>query len=430
MAIIHHRGISPPIEADPESLLATIETFLAQCRQPAALEQGELPIPLLASQYAMEIRSGRVCVEIWSQNRSLSRRILEIERSSAGVLDCVIQRFGNKSGRLTFLDLDRPQTAHRVLTGSRQSFAEQFRRMLGRQFPTWDIRTLTVAQDLRRSFSSIYPRAHLSHGRQRIAAIACPEPERENELLAFALIWHDYIRISFDSEFTTRLAIFLPQGSGNMTAQRLRWMNKDRLAYSIFLYNDHGSAGEVDPADLGNLQTAIASRPAPAPTPEQVCGGPPERWLETVVRANISLIDPFLIPEPVHNQVLTFAACDRDLIDLLAVNAQGRLCVLELKVAEDLQLPIQALDYWMRITWHAQRGELGHLFPKIPLSTYPPKLILLAPAIGFHSTSATVLRYFSSQIEVERVGVNSEWREQLRVILRLDGASNPASHQI
>ncbi len=411
-------------------MLAAIEAFLAQCRQPAAQEQGEPNIRLLPGQYALEIRSGRLSIEIWSENRSLSRRIVNLERSSTGILDCVIQRFGNKPGRLTFMDLDRPQTAHRVLTGSRQSFAEQFRRMLSRQFPGWEIKTLTVAQDLRRSFSSVYPRAHLSLGRRRIAAMACAQPEQESELLAFALIWHEHIRSRFDAEFSTCLALFLPQGSGNLTAQRLRWMNKDRLPIAIFLHNEHGSAGEVDPADLGNLQTAIAPHRSSPPTADQVCGGPPERWLETVVRAGITLIDPFLRPEPVHNQVLTFVAGDRDLIDLLAVTTEGRLCVLELKITEDLQLPIQALDYWMRITWHAQRGELNHLFPQAPVSTLPPKLILLAPAISFHSTNGTLLTYFSSQIHVERVGVNSDWREHLRVILRLDGSQDPVSHQL
>jgi hypothetical protein len=417
-------------EPTPESLLATIEAFLARCRQPAALEYGENAIALLPGQYALEVRSGRLCIEMWAEKRSISRRIMDIERASTGLLDCVIHRFGNKPGRLTFLDLSRPQTAHRKLTGSRQSFGEQFRRMLTRQFPGWETRSLTVAQDLRRSFSAVYPRAHVSKGQHHIAALACAEPELENELLAFALIWHDYIRATNNAEFSTRLALFLPQGCGNQTAHRLRWMNKNLLPFTIYLFNEHGSAGEVDPADLGNLQTGIASHPAQHPSAEQVSGGPPEHWLETVVRSRIALIDPFLKPEPVHTQVLTFAAGDRDIIDLLAVTAEGRLSVIELKVKEDLQLPIQALDYWMRIAWHAKRKELDHLFPGIALQPAAPKLILLAPAIEFHSTNATILRYFSSQIEVERVGINSEWREQLRVILRLEGAAIPASHQI
>jgi hypothetical protein len=427
---LYHRGISTTDDPNPQELLAAIEAFLAQCRQPAVIEHGEKAVALVPGQYALEIRSGRLSIEIWTENRSTSRRIVDIDGASTGILDCIIHRFGNKPSRLSFLDLARPQTAHRLVSGNRQNFGETFRRMLTRQFPGMDMRTLTVAQDLRRSFSGVFPRAHLSRGRKHIAAVACPEPELESDLLAFALIWYEHIRTHHDADFTTRLALFLPQGCGNQTSHRLRWMNKDRLACTIYLFNDHGAAGEVDPADLGNLQTRIAAQPAAPPTAEQVAGGPPERWLETVVRSSITTIDPFLRPEPVHSQVLTFAASDRDLIDLLAITIDGRLCVLELKASEDLQLPIQALDYWMRIHWHARRKELNHLFPDVILQPGAPKLILLAPAIQFHSTNATVLHYFSSQIQVERVGVNTEWREQLRVVLRLEGAAVPASHQL
>jgi len=426
----YHRSTSSTQEPDAERLLLAIQTFLSDCRRPAALEFGEEAIALLPGQYALEIRSGKVSIEIWSDNRSVSRRIIEIDGKATGLLDCQIQRFGNKPSRLTFMDLDRPQTMHRKLTGSRRNFGEQFRRMLTRQFPGWEIKTLTTAQDLRRSFSGVFPRAHLARGQQHVAALACAEPYQESNLLTFALIWLQHIRAYYDAEFTTKLALFLPRGCGNQTAHRLRWMNTDRLPFTLYLFNEHGSAGVVDAADLGNLQTGIAAQPLDRPSLKHAVGGAPEKWLETVVRSRITTIDPFLKAEPVHSQVLTFAAGDRDMIDLLAVSTEDRLCVLELKASEDLQLPIQALDYWMRIAWHARRNELNHLFPGIALQPLPPKLILLAPAIQFHSTSAAILRCFAPQIQVERVGVNSEWREELRVILRLEGAAVPASHQI
>src|SRR5690242_5513911 len=50
----------------------------------------------------------------------------------------------------------------------------------------------------------------------------------------------------------------------------------------------------------------------------------PERWLESAVRSNLPIIDASLLQSPVHGQVLTFAAGDRDLIDLLAVSSSGR----------------------------------------------------------------------------------------------------------
>jgi hypothetical protein len=155
----------------------------------------------------------------------------------------------------------------------------------------------------------------------------------------------------------------------------------------------------------------------------------PERWLESSVRFNLSRIDASLLEDPVHGQVLAFAAGDRDLIDLLAISPSGRLAVLELKASEDIHLPVQALDYWMRVAWHAEAGELSSLFPGIALDGRPPRLLLVAPAICFHPSNATVLRYFSPEIQVERIGINSDWGQNLRVVLRLKGADAPISHR-
>jgi hypothetical protein len=130
----------------------------------------------------------------------------------------------------------------------------------------------------------------------------------------------------------------------------------------------------------------------------------------------------------VHRQVITFGGIDRSAIDLLAIASSGRLCVIELKASEDIHLPIQALDYWIRTKWHAERGELSELFPRIAITDFTPKLILAAPALAFHPANATVLRYFRRDMDVERVGVNSNWKNGLRVMLRLKGADVPQSH--
>jgi hypothetical protein len=379
--------------------------------------------------YELEIRAGWVSIEIWENTRSVSRRILAIERASTGVMDCCVQRFGKTPGGLTFLDLDRPQTAYRTQRGLRQNFAEQFERMLSRQFPGWDITALSSGQDLRRSFSSIYPRAKLTrNGGQSMAAMACSCLEDEGRMLTFALIWHAHVC----TNAATPLCLFFPEEAGTLTAHRLRWLTGQALVPRLFRFNVHGSAGEVDAKDLGNVHTQVSTQQTAAPAPEddgQAALSFPERQLEAAVRTQLPLIDPALLLAPVHAQVLSFAAGDRDLIDLLAVSDRGHLAVLELKASEDIHLPVQALDYWMRVAWHAERGELRHLFDGIALEKWPPKLLLIAPAMSFHPAIATILRYFSPAIDVERVGVNLRWRSNLKVVLRLKGADAPISHR-
>jgi hypothetical protein len=149
----------------------------------------------------------------------------------------------------------------------------------------------------------------------------------------------------------------------------------------------------------------------------------PESWLESQVRTDIEELDATLYASPVYGQVPQFTGNDRDVIDLLAADRSGRLAVIELKASEEIHLPFQALDYWMRVKWHLDRGEFtpAGYFPGIELRRAPPRLLLVAPALDFHSSNEAVLRYFSPDIPVERIGVGLEWRKQLRVMFRYAG---------
>jgi len=154
----------------------------------------------------------------------------------------------------------------------------------------------------------------------------------------------------------------------------------------------------------------------------------PEAWLESQVRGSVQRLDASIRDAPLYGQAPQFAAGDRGILDLLAADYDGRLVVIEVKASEDIHLPLQALDYWMRVKWHLERGEFegrGY-FPGIPLRSDPPRLLLVAPALDFHPSNETVLRYFSSQIVVERMGVGIEWRQELRMMFRAPSvSSNP-----
>jgi len=153
----------------------------------------------------------------------------------------------------------------------------------------------------------------------------------------------------------------------------------------------------------------------------------PEAWLESQVRRHIETVDASLLPSPIYDQVPAFAAGERGILDLLAVDRSGRLAVLELKASSDPHLPLQALDYWVRVKWHLDRGEFqtcGY-FPGIALRQEPPRLLLVAPSLEFHTTTETVLDHFSPTIPVERIGLAVEWRKELQVMFRLRGAERP-----
>ncbi len=157
----------------------------------------------------------------------------------------------------------------------------------------------------------------------------------------------------------------------------------------------------------------------------------PEAWLESAVRESIDRLDALLLEEPIYGQVPQFAAGERSVIDLLAVDRDGRLAVIELKASQDIQLPLQALDYWMRVKWHLDRGEFAGrgYFPGNRIAALiAPKLMLVAPALDYHPTNETVLRFFAKEVTVERLGVGIEWRKDLRLMFRVLSASCPSPY--
>ena len=154
----------------------------------------------------------------------------------------------------------------------------------------------------------------------------------------------------------------------------------------------------------------------------------PESWLESQVRRNVRVIDPTLRAGPVYTHPLSIAGADRGIIDLLACDDRNRIVVIELKATEDIHLPLQGLDYWMRVRWHLEHGDFrarGY-FPGIELSPLPPRLLLVSPAVEFHPATETVLRFFPPELDVERVGVSEDWRRELSVVFRKRGAARLA----
>ncbi|MFY9842447.1 MAG: hypothetical protein WA718_08990 [Terriglobales bacterium] len=175
---------------------------------------------------------------------------------------------------------------------------------------------------------------------------------------------------------------------------------------------------EMQFADL--VQLAAAVRRKDGPKNHVLWRMHPERWLESLVVSDIAALDGRLRPESVYAQVPAFAAADRAMIDILATTRDSRLAVIELKADEDLHLPLQGVDYWSRVAWHQSRGEFAQFgyFPGREISPQKPLLMLVAPALRFHPTTDTILRYLSPEIEWEVLGIDEHWRDELKVVFR------------
>jgi hypothetical protein len=162
----------------------------------------------------------------------------------------------------------------------------------------------------------------------------------------------------------------------------------------------------------------------------------PERWLESRLRAAIDEVLPGVRGDLLYTQVPALASGDRGLLDLLTIDRNGRLAVVELKADEDLHLPLQALDYWIRVrALNEDRQpvaaggrplsafERQGYFAGGEVSPKPPRLLLAAPALRIHPANESVLRYLSPQIEWELIALSEHWRRELKVVFRKHAAS-------
>lgn len=157
----------------------------------------------------------------------------------------------------------------------------------------------------------------------------------------------------------------------------------------------------------------------------------PERWLESRFRSSLCEALPGLRSDLMYSQVPALSAGERGMLDLLTLDQEGRLVVLELKADEDLHLPLQALDYWIRVrALNADRQpvsgggrqlsafERQGYFGGAEVSLREPRLLLAAPALRIHPANEPVLRYFLPQIDWELIALSEHWRQDLSIVFR------------
>ena len=157
----------------------------------------------------------------------------------------------------------------------------------------------------------------------------------------------------------------------------------------------------------------------------------PERWLEAEFRSGISELLPGIRGDLLYSQVPAMSSGDRGMLDLLTLDRNGRLVVIELKADEDLHLPLQALDYWIRV--NALNAELQSTagtnrplsaferqgyFQGAEVSPLPALLLLAAPALRIHPANEPVLRYLSPQVDWELIALSEHWRRELKIVFR------------
>jgi hypothetical protein len=145
-----------------------------------------------------------------------------------------------------------------------------------------------------------------------------------------------------------------------------------------------------------------------------------ERWLEEIIRQDVRALDVNVDPRHVYPQIPAHRDDEYGMVDLLAITERGRLVIIELKVAEDAELPMQGLDYWLKIEWHRRRGDFRRrgYFPGVDIIDEPALLFLISPLLRFHRTFDLVARWIDRRVPAYKVGINDNWREGVKVLVK------------
>jgi len=500
----------------PESLVRSLEDFLASARDAHVFEDGAVAFDLADAKYSVSGEYNKCLLHLWSAERNVVRRVLDAEIKN-DVLKLLVQRLGhNKPSELEICRLRDRRTAS-AKRRHRLTYARALKIILARHFPEYSIADLRTSMDLERSFGPIYTRGLLKRGQAGFAFIGVNDEETQASIdaaLSFGILWLDLCRHTQAGDCVVEgLKLFLPAGSSTLIRERLSCLSQEAAKWELYELDQHAhSTVRRDIADRGNLNTRLVQfanpqaafeRFAPAvacirelmpecevvvlspaelafrhfglefararleyaygslqATPQIVFGlgaaeqqlternlsqfkclvrsigevrhrdGPrdhplwrmhPERWLESLVLKNVSLLDQQLAAQSaVYSQVPAFSASDRAMIDVLTCTRQGRLAVIELKADEDIHLPLQGLDYWSRVCWHHQRGEFQKFgyFPGLQLSPDPPLLFLVAPALRVHPATDIILRYVCTAIPWTFIGIDERWRENIKPVFR------------
>jgi hypothetical protein len=222
-------------------------------------------------------------------------------------------------------------------------------------------------------------------------------------------------------------------------ARKRRLLDEESAADFFKLFaelQEHRRAGmsEARRADTSKGLRADALKAQHADTPETyradaadkrhaLYRAAPEAWLESLLRRDITRLDPGLRLAPLHAQFRATGpktpAASRP-VDLLALRRDGRLVVVELKVSEDAALALQGADYWRRVEQHRRSGNItrARLFDDAEIAGEPPLVYLVAPMLRFHRSFAALARALTPRVETYRLDINEDWRAGVRVVRR------------
>lgn len=180
-----HREETEAKTASPTELAKIIESYLAAHPAAALLEDGRVLFDMRTARYSVDESHGRCLLELWSDERSLVRTVVEV-KPRAQSLRLATRKMG--AARPQFLELT-PSSDRRTPTArdaARRNYQRLLERVLTRQFIGSKVDGLRTAMDLEHSFGPAYVRGRLLKEPPPMPSSASAQPNPPLSSTAFS----------------------------------------------------------------------------------------------------------------------------------------------------------------------------------------------------------------------------------------------------
>jgi|GEM_PF-115673 len=266
------RASSAGNDAAPQSaaeIAARIEEFLARHPSAVVLEAGKAVFDLGVATLRLSTEHERCMLHLWSEERTLVRPVVAATERD-GSLRLATQPFGQTQTRLLQLVADRERRTPTIRDAARTGYVKVLQRALARQFCDWSCVGFRTAMDLERSFGPGYARGSLERGNQAWAVAGVNASESATTVdgvLTVGILWlHACRQRAEGKRLYQGLKVVVPRSPGGraaaLTLSRMAWLNRDAAEWELWELDERSEElVQLDPADHGNLRTALVHRP-------------------------------------------------------------------------------------------------------------------------------------------------------------------------
>ena len=244
-----------------QTLASTLEGFLSGSNNAVVIEDGSVVFDLGHAKYSISGESNKCLLHLWSPERNVVRRVLDIE-TKGDTLRVTVQRMGQ--ARPTKLDICRERDARTASTkrAARVSYQRTLERVLRKQFPELTIAQLSTAMDLEKSFGPVYARGLVKRGQSAFAVLGVNRQELQSSIdaaLTFGILWLDLCREAQAGKLVVEgLKLFIPGGCSVLVRERMTHLNASMAKWQLYELEERGEdLKRIEISDGGNISTRL-----------------------------------------------------------------------------------------------------------------------------------------------------------------------------